>query len=54
MKDVETDLNGLYACRLCKLESYIVEEGGDSGERFKSCCDWLYVISQGDVGLPLK
>ena len=51
MKDVGTVLNGLYACLLCKLESYIVEEGGNSREGFKGCCDWLYVISQVGVGL---
>ena len=50
MKDGGIVFNGLYACLLGKLESYIVEEGGDSGEGSKSC-DWLYVISQVGVGL---
>ena len=50
MKDGGIVFNGLYACLLCKLESYIVEEGGDYGEGFKSC-DSLNIISQVDVGL---
>ena len=35
MKDGVRVFNGLYACLLCKLDSYIVAEGGDSGEGFK-------------------